>query len=150
MRPDVIETVNKEISMRLFLSLLLSFMVAFPVALMAGNNDVPSGFKTLEELRSWVYENKGFGEPNSVDFDVSGLRLYVTYFSPGSGSPATRSYAYFMSRKANEWRLVDTHWFGKGGVPSYVYVDNNKNELVFVSFEGKKIRRLSLKEYDYE
>jgi len=133
--------------MKTFPMLLLHFALLLPVVMAAESGDVPESFKSLAELQAWVNQEKGFGEPNSAEFEMTGIRLYVTYFSPGSGSPATRSYVYFMSRTGGEWRLIDTHWFDKGGVPSYVHLDGNKDELVFVSHEGRKIRRLPLNDY---
>ncbi len=136
--------------MRFAQSLILSLMLVLPGLLIAGEREIPDSFKTLEELRSFVDERKGYGIPQAVDFDLAGLRLYVAINSPGSGSPAARSYAYFLSRGTGTWKLIDTYWFDRGGVPSYVYVDNNENELIFVSYEGKVIRRLKLKDYDFK
>jgi hypothetical protein len=128
----------------------LMWCIAICNPLKAGDTDAPGSFQTIEELRSWAQENKGFGNPTGVDFYRGSIRLYVTHNSPFSGRAGVYSYAYYLSEAEGRWKLIDSNFFEKKGVLSYVYVDNNKNDLVYVDFDGKVIKRFSLKDYSYK
>lgn len=130
--------------------LLLLLVLALPSFLRASEREVPASFATLEELRAWVQEHKGFGSPSEIDFDLGSIRLYVAHNSPFSGRAGVYSYAYYKNSTEGDWRLVDSDFFEKKGALSYVYVDSNENDLVYVNFDGKVLKRFPLKDYSYK
>lgn len=130
--------------------LVLFLVLALPSILMAGERDVPASFATLKELQTWVQERKGFGSPSEIDFNLGSIRLYVAHNSPFSGRAGVYSYAYYKNSTEGNWRLVDSDFFEKKGALSYVYVDSNTNDLVYVNFDGKVLKRFSLRDYSYK
>lgn len=73
-----------------------------------GRKKAPNSFVTLEDVRAWADEKKGFGEPSGVEFDLGGIRLYVTYRSPFSGRAGVYSDAYYLDSAAKKWVLIDS------------------------------------------
>jgi hypothetical protein len=129
---------------------MLAFAMTISSFLWAGEKNAPDSFSTLEELRAWVQENKGFGSPSGVDFDLGSIRLYVTHNSPFSGRAGVYSHAYYLGKAGGGWKLIDSNFFEKKGVLSYVYVDRNDNDLVYVDFNGKVLKRFSLRSYSHK
>jgi hypothetical protein len=116
----------------------------------AANRNAPASFSNIEEIRAWAEERRGFGAPEAVDFELGWIRLFVTYNSPFSGRSGVYSDAYYFNKAESKWLLIDSDFFEKEGVLSHVYVDANTAELVYVSFDGKVIKRFSLDEYKYK
>lgn len=136
--------------MRSIALLLFLFASSFPLMLDAKGRGAPDRFAALEEIRVWADESRGFGDPSGVDFSLPHIRLYVTYNSPFSGRSGVYSDAYYFNGSEKKWLRIDSNFFEKGGVLSHVYVDLNENDLVYVDFDGKVIKRFPLKDYSYK
>lgn len=136
--------------MRSILRILFLCASFFSLMLHAKDREAPGSFSTLEEIRAWAEERRGFGDPSGVDFSFASIRLYVTYNSPFSGRSGVYSDAYYFNGSEKKWLRIDSNFFEKGGVLSHVYVDLNENDLVYVDFDGKVIKRFPLKDYSYK
>jgi hypothetical protein len=134
-------------SISLFSILLLSALFG---PAQAENRNAPASFSTIDQIHAWAEERRGFGNPESVDFELGWIRLFVTYNSPFSGRSGVFSDAYYFNKAEAKWLLIDSDFFEKKGVLSHVYVDAGTSELVYVGYDGKEIKRFSLDAYKFK
>lgn len=124
----------------------LAFAMICSFQLFANNPDAPGEFETAEEIRAWVESNKGFGEPSFFETDVTGTKVFVGWVDPFSGRSADYVYAYSFSAKDRKWRLLDASFVDKQGPLSFVYLDNNSVNLIYVNRKGKKFKKIHVTE----
>ena len=109
----------------------------------------PKTFVSLDALKRWIYVHRRYGMPQSADFDLIGLRLYVTWNGPLSGPASNFSWAYYRSAKDLKWHQIETS-FHPTAILGYAYVDTRATTLVYISTDGKRIKTLNLKPLQFK
>jgi hypothetical protein len=104
----------------------------------------PRQFAEQSELKEWIEKHKGYGAPQSIDFDLNGIRLFVAWDGPFSGRAANVSWVYFRARNG-KWHLLDTTFHQERSILSFVYVDVRSVTLVYIGTAGKRIKSLNLR-----
>lgn len=122
----------------------LAFALICSFQLFASNPDAPSEFGTSEEIRAWVESRTGFGVPSFFETDVAGTKVFAGWVDPFSGRSADYVYAYSFSAKDQKWRLLDASFVDKQGPLSFVYLDSNSEELIYVNRKGRKFKKISV------
>lgn len=126
----------------LILGLLL--VTIFSFQLKAKSPDAPSEFDTINDIRAWIVSGKGYGEPEFFETDLVRTKVIVGWVDPFSGRSANYAYAYVFSSEKRKWELLDASFIEKDGPISFVYFDNNANQLIYVNHKGRKIRKISV------
>ena len=104
----------------------------------------PATFGNEEAVRAWIETQKGFGVPQFAEFELSGRHVLVAWNCPFSGVSSVLSYSFQQQEPGDGWKLLDFTRFEKPNNLSYVYLDANVGELVYVGDEGRKIKAVAV------
>ena len=109
----------------------------------------PSEFSSLQDIRSWIESHKGFGQPQSIESDLIGMHIYVSWYDPFSGRAADYAYAYYQPKASKSWKLLDSSLFENPSL-SHVYIDAQADALVYVGHHGAVLKKVSVKEVRFK
>ena len=108
----------------------------------------PKTARTLDNVKTAMDANKGYGEPQWAEFRLHGIAVFVIWNGPYSGRAGIYSWAYHYALDKKRWLLLDASLHegpSQNDFLQFVYVDTTSQELHFLGKKGRPIKSLSLR-----